>query len=74
MLAMAAYFKRVEFIFSARRRARRWQRVLILCAPSCGLDQMFAELQAATARGMPEIGLLVAIAAEYAAAIEPPAD
>ena len=40
----------------------------------CGLDQMFAELQAATARGMPEIGALVAIAAKYGVAIEPPAD
>ena len=38
-------------------------------APGCGLDQMFAELQAATARGMPEIGVLVAIAAKYGVAI-----
>jgi len=43
-------------------------------AVGCGLDQMFAELQAATARGMPEIGALVAIAAKYGVAIEPPAD
>jgi hypothetical protein len=35
----------------------------------CGLDQMFAELQAATARGKPEIGVLVAIAAKYGVAI-----
>ena len=45
-------------------------RVLILCAPSCSFDQMFAELQAA----MQEIGALVAIAAKYGVAIEPPAD
>lgn len=47
-------------------------RVLILCAPSCGLDQMFAELDAATAAGMPEMGKLVAIAAKYGVTIEPP--
>jgi len=39
----------------------------------CGLDQMFVELQGATARGMPEIGVL-AIAAKYGVAIQPPAD
>jgi hypothetical protein len=55
--------------FSARGRRHAFgnagnqpARVLILCAPSCGLDQMVAELQAATARVMPEIGVLVAIA------------
>jgi mannose-6-phosphate isomerase-like protein (cupin superfamily) len=47
-------------------------RVLILCAPSCGLDQMFAELETAAA-GMPEISKLVAIAAKYGVSIEPPA-
>jgi quercetin dioxygenase-like cupin family protein len=47
-------------------------RVLILSAPSCGLDQMFAELDAATAAGMPEIGKLMAIAAKYGVTIEPP--
>jgi hypothetical protein len=45
-------------------------RVLILSAPSCSLDQTFAELEAATAAGMPEFGKLVAIAGKYA--IEPP--
>jgi hypothetical protein len=48
--------------------------VLILCTPSCGLDQMFGELRAVTARAMPEIGVLVAIAAKHSIAIEPPAD
>jgi hypothetical protein len=38
------------------------------------VDPMFAELQAATARGMPEIRVLVAIAAKYGLGIEPPAD
>jgi quercetin dioxygenase-like cupin family protein len=48
-------------------------RVLILCAPSCGLDQMFGELDAATAAGMPEMGKLMAIAAKYGVTIAPPA-
>src|SRR4051794_23959885 len=47
-------------------------RVLILSAPSCGLDQMFAELDAATAAGKPEGGTIVAICAKYGVAIEPP--
>jgi hypothetical protein len=34
---------------------------------------MFAELEAASAAGMPEMGKLAAIAAEYGVAIEPPA-
>jgi hypothetical protein len=46
--------------------------VLILSAPSCGLDQMFAELDAATAAGLPEFGKLVAIAGKYGVTIEPP--
>ena len=48
-------------------------RVLILSAPSCGLDQMFAELDAATAAGMPEFEKLAAITAKYGVTIEPPA-
>jgi hypothetical protein len=55
-------------------RTRTRAHASILCAPSCSLDQMFAELQAATARAMPEIGVLVAIAAKYGVAIEPPPD
>jgi quercetin dioxygenase-like cupin family protein len=46
--------------------------VLVLSAPSCGLDQMFAELDAATAAGMPEFGKLMAIAGKYGVTIEPP--
>lgn len=68
------------FFFGARGRRHAVRnvgdkpaRVLILCAPSCGLDQMFAELDAATAAGMPEFGKLAAIAAKYGVTIEPPA-
>jgi quercetin dioxygenase-like cupin family protein len=46
--------------------------VLILSAPSCGLDQMFAEFDAASAGGMPEFAKIVAIAAKYGVTIEPP--
>jgi mannose-6-phosphate isomerase-like protein (cupin superfamily) len=46
-------------------------RVLILSAPSCGLDQMFAELDAATTAGNPEFGKVVAIAGKYGVTIEP---
>jgi hypothetical protein len=34
---------------------------------------MFAELDAATAKGVPEIGKLAAIAAKFGVTIEPPA-
>jgi mannose-6-phosphate isomerase-like protein (cupin superfamily) len=68
------------FFFGACRRRHAFHnvsdrpaRVLILSAPSCGLDQMFAELDAATAAGMPEIGKLIAVAAKYGVTIEPPA-
>ncbi|TGQ38368.1 cupin domain-containing protein [Mesorhizobium sp. M00.F.Ca.ET.216.01.1.1] len=68
------------FFFGARGRRHAIRnvgdkpaRVLVLCAASCGLDQMFAELDAATAAGMPEMGKLVAIAAKYGVTIEPPA-
>lgn len=47
-------------------------RVLVLSTPSCGLDRMFAELDAATAAGTTEMEKLVAIAANYGVAIEPP--
>jgi len=69
------------FFFGARHRRHAFRnvgdqpaRVLVLSAPSCGLDQMFAELDAATATaaGMPEIAKLVAIAAKYGVTIEPP--
>jgi len=42
------------------------------CAPSCGSDQMFAELETATAAGTPGISGLVAMAAKYGVVIEPP--
>jgi quercetin dioxygenase-like cupin family protein len=68
------------FFFGARNRRHAIRnigdepsRVLILSAPSCGLDQMFAELDAATAAGTPEFGKLVAIAGKYGVIIEPPA-
>jgi len=68
------------FFFGVRRRRHAFRnvgdqpaRVLILSAPSCGLDQMFAELEAATASGMPEIERLAAITAKFGVSIEPPA-
>jgi quercetin dioxygenase-like cupin family protein len=68
------------FFFGPRHRRHAYRnvgdrsaRVLVLCTPSCGLDQMFAELAAATAAGMPEFGKLVAIAGKYGVTIEPPA-
>ncbi len=39
--------------------------------PGCGLDQMFSELDEATARGMPDFATLTAICARYGVAIEP---
>jgi quercetin dioxygenase-like cupin family protein len=67
------------FFFGARGRRHALRnagdkpaRVLVLSAPSCGLDQMFAELDAASASGMPEMGKVVAIAAKYGVTIEPP--
>jgi len=67
------------FFFGARGRRHAIRnvgdkpaRVLILCAPSCGLDQMFGELDVATASGMPEFAKLAAIAAKYGVTIEPP--
>jgi quercetin dioxygenase-like cupin family protein len=68
------------FFFGARGRRHAFRnvgdkpaRVLILCAPSCGLDRMFGELEAATGSGMPEFAKLAAIAAKYGVTIEPPA-
>jgi quercetin dioxygenase-like cupin family protein len=66
------------FFFGARGRRHAFRnigdqpaRVLIVSAPSCGLDQMFGELEAATAAGMPEFVKLTAIAAKYGVIIEP---
>jgi quercetin dioxygenase-like cupin family protein len=68
------------FFFGARARRHAYRnvgdkpaRVLVLSAPSCGLDQMFAELDAATAAGMPDMTEVTAIAAKYGVTIEPPA-
>jgi quercetin dioxygenase-like cupin family protein len=67
------------FFFGARNRRHAIRnvsdqpaRVLILSAPSCGLDQMFAELAAATAAGTPGIEKLAAITAKYGVIVEPP--
>jgi quercetin dioxygenase-like cupin family protein len=67
------------FFFGARGRRHTFRnvsdtpaRVLILSAPSCGLDQMFAELDAATAAGMPELARLVAICGKYGVIIHQP--
>jgi quercetin dioxygenase-like cupin family protein len=69
------------FFFGARgwRHAVRNERstparVLIWSVPSCGLDQMFAEFDAATASGTMTMGNLVAIAAKYGVTIEAPAE
>jgi quercetin dioxygenase-like cupin family protein len=67
------------FFFGARGRCHSFRnvgetpaRVLILCTPSCGLDRMFGELDAATASGTPGFAKLVAVAAKYGVTIEPP--
>ena len=68
------------FFFGARGRRHAIRnvgdepaRVLVLSAPSCGLDQMFAELETATANGMPRFEKLAAITAKYGVTMEPPA-
>jgi len=67
------------FFFGARGRRHSFRNVsnqpahvLILSAPSCGLDQMFVELEAASAAGMPDIAKLAAICAQYGVTIDPP--
>jgi quercetin dioxygenase-like cupin family protein len=68
------------FFFGARGRRHAVRnvgdkpaRVLILCTPSRGLDQMFGEFDAASTAGMPEFAKVMAIAAKYGVTIEPPA-
>jgi quercetin dioxygenase-like cupin family protein len=68
------------FFFGPRGRRHGYRnvgdepaRVLVLCAPSCGLDQMFVELDAATAAGTSDIGKLAAIACKYGVTIQRPA-
>jgi quercetin dioxygenase-like cupin family protein len=66
------------FFFGARRRRHAFRNigdqpahVLILSTPSCGLDQMFAELDGATEAGMTDIDNLMAITGKYGVTIEP---
>ena len=66
------------FFFAARHMRHAYRnvsdqpaRMLVLCTPSCGIDQMFAELEAATAHGRPAIETLAAITAKYGVIIEP---
>jgi len=68
------------FFFGARGRRHAFRnvgdeqaRVLILSTPSCGLDQMFAELDGAAAGGVPDLRKFVAIASKHGVAIEAPA-
>lgn len=68
------------FFFGARGRRHAFRnvgdkpaRVLVLSVPSCGLDQMFSELDAATAAGMPDMAKLAAITAKYGVTMAPPA-
>jgi quercetin dioxygenase-like cupin family protein len=68
------------FFFGARNKRHAFRnvgdqpaRVLILSAPSCGLDRMFAELDAATVHGTPGFETLAAITAKYGVIIAPPA-
>lgn len=65
------------FFFGARDRRHAVRnvgsepaRVLILSAPSVGLDKMFAELDAATANGHPAIEQIAAITERYGVIIE----
>jgi quercetin dioxygenase-like cupin family protein len=48
-------------------------RMLVLCTPSVGLDQMFAELDAAGAAGMPGIETVATITAKYGVTLDPAA-
>ena len=67
-----------SFIFGARGRRHGYRnvsgepaRILVLSVPSVGLDRMFAELDAATAAGRPEMAELAAITAKYGVTLEP---
>jgi quercetin dioxygenase-like cupin family protein len=69
------------FFFGARGRRHAFRnvgekpaRILMLSTPSCGLDQMFAELDAAAAAGPPEVAKLAAIASRHGVVIVPPAE
>jgi quercetin dioxygenase-like cupin family protein len=65
------------FCFGARGRRHGFRnvsdqlaRVLVLSTPSCGLDEMFAELAAATAGGAPGLEKLAAITEKYGVTLE----
>lgn len=65
------------FFFGARHRRHAISNVgtqpahvLVLSAPSCGLDQMFAELDAASGHHKPSIETLAAIATKFGVIIE----
>ncbi len=67
------------FVFGARGRRHALRnageqpaRVVILCTPSVGLDQMFVELEAAAKSGMPPFETLAAITAKFGVVLEPP--
>lgn len=67
------------FFFGARGERHAFRnagntsaRVLVLTTPACGLDDMFAEFAASDQDGMPDPRALVAIAAKYGVALEPP--
>ncbi|MGE0007512.1 MAG: cupin domain-containing protein [Parvibaculaceae bacterium] len=67
------------FFFGARGRRHGLRnagetpgRLLILSAPSVGLDEMFAEIDAAGARRRPDLATIMAITARYGVTVEPP--
>jgi len=69
-----------SFFFGARGRRHAIRnvgdepaRVLILSAPSCGLDQMFAEIDAATTAGTADMPRLTVLCAKYVVVIKRPA-
>ncbi|WFP62637.1 cupin domain-containing protein [Mesorhizobium sp. WSM4904] len=68
------------FFYGARHRRHGYRnvgdqpaRLLVLCTPSRGLDQMFAELEAATVSGKPDMAKLAAITAKYGVTLDQPA-
>ena len=68
------------FVFGARDRRHGLRNVgdqpahlLVLSAPSVGLDQMFAELDAITATGRRDMGEISAVCATHGVTIAPPA-
>jgi quercetin dioxygenase-like cupin family protein len=68
------------FFFGARGRRHAFRnvgdkpaRVLIMSTPSVGLDRMFAELDAATAKGVRDLGKIAEITAKYGVTLDVPA-